>query len=188
MVGLDLDSRIEHGATRDRLATTPDRQADAFARALADAKADQSNGATTEPHAGRQAAPHSTQVAQAVIPLPGVGPAPILPEYMPGTDANRTWTQNAINGLRGFGQWWVRHQIHLLRRFRGWINPAKPHAPDAPHDAADPNGPKARGQPGPTEGFVDPKGGPRWVPNPNAGKGGSDDCHSRTGCISLSAR
>ena len=39
-----------------------------------------------------------------------------------------------------------------------------------PKDAKDPNGTKAPGKPGKAEGFRDPKGGERWVKNPN-GKG-----------------
>ena len=42
-----------------------------------------------------------------------------------------------------------------------------------PADASDPNGAKAPGKPSEAEGFTDPKGGERWVPNPNRGKGGS---------------
>ena len=42
-----------------------------------------------------------------------------------------------------------------------------------PKDAYDPNGAKAPGLPGPKEGYFPPKGGPRWVPNPNPGRGGS---------------
>jgi RHS repeat-associated protein len=36
-----------------------------------------------------------------------------------------------------------------------------------PDNAYDPNGPKAPGKPTPADGFVSPKGGDRWVPNPN---------------------
>ncbi|WP_181721738.1 polymorphic toxin type 37 domain-containing protein [Nocardia gipuzkoensis] len=39
-----------------------------------------------------------------------------------------------------------------------------------PANAYDPNGPKAPGRPGEAEGFVPPKDGDKWVPNPN-GKG-----------------
>ncbi|ASF10653.1 hypothetical protein NBRGN_027_02790 [Nocardia brasiliensis NBRC 14402] len=39
-----------------------------------------------------------------------------------------------------------------------------------PANAYDPNGPKAPGRPGDAEGFVPPKDGDKWVPNPN-GKG-----------------
>jgi hypothetical protein len=42
-----------------------------------------------------------------------------------------------------------------------------------PENARDPNGPKAPGKPGETEGFVDPKDGENWAPNPNPGRGGS---------------
>jgi hypothetical protein len=42
-----------------------------------------------------------------------------------------------------------------------------------PSDAMDPNGPKAPRLPKPEDGYNPPKGGPRWVPNPNPGKGGS---------------
>lgn len=41
-----------------------------------------------------------------------------------------------------------------------------------PSDAKDPDGAKAPGKPGEAEGFVDPKKGEQWVPNPNPGKGG----------------
>jgi|CXWL01.1.fsa_nt_gi RHS repeat-associated protein len=44
---------------------------------------------------------------------------------------------------------------------------------DEPSDARDPDGAKAPGLPGPEEGYVPPKGGPKWVPNPNKGKGGN---------------
>jgi RHS repeat-associated protein len=45
-----------------------------------------------------------------------------------------------------------------------------------PKDAKDPNGAKAPGKPGPAEGFNDPKGGERWVKNPNGrGNGWLDD-------------
>ncbi len=45
-----------------------------------------------------------------------------------------------------------------------------------PKDAKDPNGAKAPGKPGPAEGFKDPKGGERWVKNPNGrGYGWLDD-------------
>jgi hypothetical protein len=40
----------------------------------------------------------------------------------------------------------------------------------AEYDHDDPNGPKAPGKPGAAEGFIDPKNGENWVPNPN-GKG-----------------
>jgi len=43
----------------------------------------------------------------------------------------------------------------------------------APDNAYDPHGPKAPGKPGPAEGFVDPKGGESWVPNPFPGRGGA---------------
>ncbi|NKY31391.1 polymorphic toxin type 37 domain-containing protein [Nocardia gamkensis] len=36
-----------------------------------------------------------------------------------------------------------------------------------PANAYDPDGPKAPGRPGEAEGFVPPKGGDRWVPNPS---------------------
>jgi RHS repeat-associated protein len=42
-----------------------------------------------------------------------------------------------------------------------------------PADAQDPNGAKAPGLPTPGDGYIPPKGGPRWVPNPNAGMGGT---------------
>lgn len=42
-----------------------------------------------------------------------------------------------------------------------------------PSDATDPNGAKAPGLPGPENGYFPPKGGPKWVPNTNPGKGGS---------------
>ena len=45
-----------------------------------------------------------------------------------------------------------------------------------PSDAKDPNGAKAPGQPGPTEGFQPPSGGEQWVPSPNGrGYGWLDD-------------
>jgi hypothetical protein len=44
-----------------------------------------------------------------------------------------------------------------------------------PHDAYDPNGPKAPGKPGPDDGFCGPKNGDDWVRNPNGpGKGWLD--------------
>jgi len=61
-----------------------------------------------------------------------------------------------------------------------WLitHPPTIHVPDPlynrpPSDAKDPEGAKAPGKPGETEGFKDPKGGEKWVPNPNPGKGGS---------------
>ena len=42
-----------------------------------------------------------------------------------------------------------------------------------PHDAKDRYGAKAPGKPSEKNGFKDPKGGERWVKNPNAGKGGA---------------
>ncbi len=42
-----------------------------------------------------------------------------------------------------------------------------------PENAYDPNGPKAPGRPTEADGFKPPKGGDKWVPNPNPGKGGS---------------
>ncbi|WP_324190182.1 polymorphic toxin type 37 domain-containing protein [Nocardia farcinica] len=44
-----------------------------------------------------------------------------------------------------------------------------------PANAYDPNGPKAPGRPGDAEGFVPPKGGDRWVPNPNGRGFGWED-------------
>ncbi len=44
-----------------------------------------------------------------------------------------------------------------------------------PQDAADSDGAKAPGLPGAEDGYVPPKGGPQWVPNPNPGKGGSSN-------------
>ena len=43
----------------------------------------------------------------------------------------------------------------------------------SPENANDPDGPKAPGKPGEAQGFKDPKGGEKWVPNPNPGRGGS---------------
>ena len=56
-----------------------------------------------------------------------------------------------------------------------WIgtNVTGPMLAKAPQNAYDPNGPKAPGKPGEAEGFMDPKGGENWVPNPNPGRGGS---------------
>jgi RHS repeat-associated protein len=45
----------------------------------------------------------------------------------------------------------------------------------APENAKDPNGPKAPGKPGESEGFKDPKGGEKWVPNPNGAGYGWED-------------
>ncbi len=42
-----------------------------------------------------------------------------------------------------------------------------------PKDAKNPEGAKAPGKPGEAEGFKDPKGGEKWVKNPNPKKGGS---------------
>lgn len=44
-----------------------------------------------------------------------------------------------------------------------------------PANAYDPDGPKAPGRPGDAEGFVAPKGGDRWVPNPNGRGHGWED-------------
>jgi hypothetical protein len=67
---------------------------------------------------------------------------------------------------------WVENRGH---------SPVKP-----PHDATDPNGAKAPGKPGDAEGFVDPKGGPKWVANPYPGRGGSShgwvDAKGRVWC------
>lgn len=73
-------------------------------------------------------------------------PVPVGP--MPNTGA---WES------RGVPQWFID-------LFNGptWAKP--------PSNAYDPNGPKAPGKPGESEGFKDPKGGDNWVPNPN-GKG-----------------
>ncbi len=45
----------------------------------------------------------------------------------------------------------------------------------APKDATNPNGAKAPGLPGKTEGYTPGKSGPRWVPNPNGVGGGWED-------------
>lgn len=42
-----------------------------------------------------------------------------------------------------------------------------------PENAYDPNGPKAPGRPTEGDGFLPPKGGANWVPNPNPKQGGS---------------
>jgi len=56
----------------------------------------------------------------------------------------------------------------------------------APDNAYDPNGPKAPGKPGPAEGFIDPKAGENWVPNPFPGRGGAshgwEDSKGRVWC------
>jgi RHS repeat-associated protein len=56
----------------------------------------------------------------------------------------------------------------------------------APDNAYDPNGPKAPGKPGPAEGFIDPKGGENWIPNPFPGRGGAshgwEDSKGRVWC------
>jgi RHS repeat-associated protein len=44
-----------------------------------------------------------------------------------------------------------------------------------PKDAKDPEGAKAPGKPGSDEGFEDPKGGEKWVPNPNGKGNGWED-------------
>ena len=44
-----------------------------------------------------------------------------------------------------------------------------------PPDAYDPYGPKAPGKPSADEGFKEPKGGDRWVPNPNGRGYGWED-------------
>jgi hypothetical protein len=52
-----------------------------------------------------------------------------------------------------------------------WVSAAMATSPftlaKPPANAYDPNGPKAPGQPSGDEGFVPPKGGDQWVPNPN---------------------
>ena len=72
----------------------------------------------------------------------------------------------AAVGAAGFG---------ALGSFADWVeaqanNPvyAKP-----PENAYDKDGPKAPGLPTPEDGYVPPKDGPQWVPNPNPGRGGS---------------
>jgi RHS repeat-associated protein len=44
-----------------------------------------------------------------------------------------------------------------------------------PADASDPDGAKAPGKPGEEEDFEDPKGGEKWGPSPNGGRGWVDD-------------
>jgi RHS repeat-associated protein len=44
-----------------------------------------------------------------------------------------------------------------------------------PADASDPNGPKAPGKPGDSEGYCPPKGGDDWVRNPNGSGSGWRD-------------
>ncbi|WP_368737416.1 polymorphic toxin type 37 domain-containing protein [Parazoarcus communis] len=51
-----------------------------------------------------------------------------------------------------------------------------------PENAYDPNGPKAPGKPGADEGFVDPKGGDNWVPNPNGKGWGWEDSKGDVWC------
>lgn len=95
----------------------------------------------------------------------------------PGTVAG-AWTGTAIGGpglgtvigaavgtgvVAGAG-WWAMHNN-------------KP-----PKNAYDPNGPKAPGKPGKEEGFEDPKGGEKWVPNPNGTGNGWEDSGGNVWC------
>lgn len=68
-----------------------------------------------------------------------------------------------MGGLVGFGAGlWLGDKL-------GDLIYAKP-----PENALDPDGPKAPGLPTEDDGYVPPKGGPDWVPNPNPGRGSSN--------------
>jgi hypothetical protein len=67
---------------------------------------------------------------------------------------------------------WKKDATKRLQRLTDWLA-AHIHLAKPPDDAADLNGAKAPGKPGEAEGFADPKGGPEWAPNPNAGRGDS---------------
>jgi RHS repeat-associated protein len=53
-----------------------------------------------------------------------------------------------------------------------WDKLVEPLYSKPPSDAHDPNGAKAPGKPGKTEGFLDPKGGENWTKNPNGSGSG----------------
>jgi len=64
---------------------------------------------------------------------------------------------------------------YKVGEFADWLSGNSPSGAYAkpPENAYDPNGPKAPGKPGEDEGFIDPKSGESWIPNPNPGSGGA---------------
>jgi hypothetical protein len=76
-------------------------------------------------------------------------------------DGERSIGQRIYDGLRSFGQ--------------AVSNIFTTQSTSPPDNAYDPNGPKAPGKPSGGDGFVDPKGGDRWSPNPNGRGSGWED-------------
>ncbi|MFA9287398.1 RHS repeat-associated core domain-containing protein [Comamonas sp. SY3] len=93
-------------------------------------------------------------------PLNAIDPQGKLAFLLPFVPLVVTGSDLAIIGGAGFGAW------------LGW-NVTGPMFIKPPANAYDPEGPKAPGKPGASEGFKDPKGGENWIKNPNDGKGGS---------------